>query len=565
MRRHFLHVLASMTASLIAFGMSGAAVGQAAPQGIVPGAPSPSPADMFGELFDRVQRSRLFPDSKTFVDAVPRRSPAEIMNAYRRERPVGADALRAFVLREFELPAAPAPVSLPQLPLRAHIAALWPDLTRPPLLPPPYASALPLSHRYVVPGGRFREIYYWDSYFTMLGLVRDRHRMEAESTVRDFADMLARYGHVPNGSRTYYLSRSQPPFLFLMVGLLSGDRVGAYARYLDALRTEHRFWMSGSDAVRPGEAAGHVVRLANGEMLNRYWDTRATPREESYAEDVALAAGTMRAPADVYRDIRAAAESGWDFSTRWFADGDHFATIQTTSLVPVDLNALLYGLERAIAQGCGRRHDTACVREYAGQADRRRRAIVRYLWDAQDGAFEDFDWRTARRTGRLTAATLMPLFVGMADRAQADRVAATVADRLMRLGGLATTTVHGGQQWDEPNGWAPLQWIAVTGLDRYGHRDLADTIAVRWVRTVSGVYACTGRLVEKYDVDTGLPGHGGEYPVQDGFGWTNGVTRALLERPAVSGSSSKAAATCPGQAADLHTAPLPTAAPEPSH
>jgi alpha,alpha-trehalase len=493
----------------------------------------PSPADLFGALFVRVQTLRLFPDGKTFTDAVPRRAPAAIMAAYRREQPEDAAALRRFVLREFTLPPVPPSVTIPPLPLRAHIAALWPHLTRPPLVPPPYASALALPQPYVVPGGRFREIYYWDSYFTMLGLIRDGHQGDATAMVDTFADLLRRYGHVPNGSRSYYLSRSQPPFLYLMVGLLSADPSDSYARYLDALRTEHRFWMAGAETLRPGTAQGHVVRLADGALLNRYWDARDTPREESFAEDVALAKNTGRPPQAVYRDIRAAAESGWDFSSRWFADGRRFATIQTTALAPVDLNSLLLGLEQAIAQGCRRRGDLPCARDFTRQAQARADAIATHLWDPAAGAYQDLDWRTGRRTGRLTAATLMPLFVGTASPAQARQVAATVAARLLRPGGVATTTVATGQQWDEPNGWAPLQWIAVAGLDRYGEQTLADTIATRWVATVSGVFACTGRLVEKYDVDTGGAGGGGEYPVQDGFGWTNGVTRALLDRAAV--------------------------------
>lgn len=495
-----------------------------------PPAATPSPADLFGELFVRVQTLRLFPDGKTFADAVPRRAPAAIMAAYRRERPLDAAALRRFVLREFALPKSRATVTIPPLPVREHIAALWPQLTRPPLAPPPYASALALPHGYVVPGGRFREIYYWDSYFTMLGLVRDGHTADATAMVDNFADMLRRYGHVPNGSRSYYLSRSQPPFLYLMVGLLSEDKPTAYARYLDALRTEHRFWMQGAATLRPGSATAHVVRLADGAVLNRYWDARDTPREESYAEDVALAARTGRSPRTVYRDIRAAAESGWDFSSRWFADGRTFATIRTTALAPVDLNSLLFGLEQAIAQGCARRRDAVCARDFDRQAKARAAAIATHLWDPAASAYEDLDWRTGRRTGQLTAATLMPLFVGTASRDQAKAVAKTVSTRLLRRGGIATTTVATPQQWDEPNGWAPLQWIAVAGLDRYDERALADTIAARWVATVSGVFACTGRLVEKYDVDTGGAGGGGEYPVQDGFGWTNGVTRALLDR-----------------------------------
>lgn len=497
---------------------------------ISPVAATRSPADLFTDLFVQVQTLQVFPDSKTFADAVPRRMPSAIMAAYRREQPADRDALRRFVLREFVLPSTPAPIKIPPLPLRAHIAALWPHLTRQPLVAPRDGSALSLPYRYVVPGGRFREIYYWDSYFTMLGLVRDGHLADATAMVDNFADMLRRYGHVPNGSRSYYLSRSQPPFLYLMVGLLSADKPAAYARYLDALRTEHRFWMAGATSLHPGTASEHVVRLKDGALLNRYWDSRSTPREEAYVEDIRLAATAQRPPAAVYRDIRAAAESGWDFSSRWFADGRRFATIRTTSLAPVDLNSLMFGMEQAISAGCARQRDHACERAFAQQAARRARAIAGHLWNPAVGVYEDLNWQSDSRTGQVTAATLMPLFVGLATPDEAKQVAATVTARLLRPGGLATTTRATQQQWDEPNGWAPLQWIAVAGLDRYGERDLAQTIAIRWVTTVSGVFACTGRLVEKYDVDTGSAGGGGEYPVQDGFGWTNGVTRALLDR-----------------------------------
>jgi len=503
----------------------------ATPAATASSASSASPADLFGELFVRVQQERLFPDSKTFVDAVPLRQPAAILDAYRRERPDDTAALRLFVSREFTLPAPRPALALPPLPLREHIAALWPHLVRPPLTPPPFSSALPLARPFIVPGGRYQEIYYWDSYFTMLGFLRDGRSADVAGLVDNFADLLARYGHIPNGTRTYYLSRSQPPFFYQMVALTSpADPAAADARYLDALLTEHRYWMAGAANVRPGTAAQHVVRLADGTLLNRYWDARATPREESYREDVATAAESGRPADEVYRDLRAAAESGWDFSSRWLADGRHLTTIETTALVPVDLNALLYGLERAIAAGCARRGDRGCAADFERRAAARAAAIRRYLWNDAAGAFVDRYWASDRLSDRLTIATTMPLYVGLATSAQADRVARTVEARLLRRGGVATTTTATGQQWDEPNGWAPLQWIAIQGLDRYGHVRLADMIAGRWVRTVSLVYRRDGRLVEKYDVDTGRPGGGGEYPVQDGFGWTNGVTRALLDR-----------------------------------
>lgn len=266
-------------------------------------------------------------------------------------------------------------------------------------------------------------------------------------------------------------------------------------------------------------------------MLNRYWDDEDRPRDEAYREDVELAGMTARPPAELYRDIRAAAESGWDFGSRWFADGRTRARIDTTAILPIDLNSLLFGLERAIGAGCGRQGDQACAHRFAVLAQQRRVAIDRYLWSAQADSYMDYDWTARRPTGRLSAAIFYPLFAGLASPAQAAAVAHRAILELLRPGGIVTTPVRTGEQWDAPNGWAPLQWIAVSGLNRYGQFSLAATIACRWVANVQQAYAVTGRLVEKYDVeDPGTSGGGGEYPAQDGFGWTNGVTEHLLAR-----------------------------------
>jgi alpha,alpha-trehalase len=515
-----------------------------------------APAAIFGKLYADVELAGIFPDSKTFADAVPRRPPAQILADYRPG--LSKDDLRAFVARNFDLPAQvePAPPTAARLPLAAHIAALWPVLARPPLAARPYSSQLSLNYPYVVPGGRFREVYYWDSYFTALGLMDDGRQDLARGLVNNFADLTRRYGHVPNGARTYYLSRSQPPVFFLMTGLLSSrDPAAGYARYLPALRQEYRYWMQGEDHVRAGHAIRNVVRLKDGSLLNRYWDASNTPRDESYREDVALAASSGRPAPALYLDIRAAAESGWDFSSRWLADGRSLASLETTAIVPVDLNSLLFGMERAIAEGCGRAREFTCRREFTARAERRRRAIDRYLWDNAHGEYLDFDWGTDHSLDRPSAAMLFPLFVGAASDQQAGQVAREVRSQLLGQGGLRTTTVRTGQQWDAPNGWAPLQWIAVEGLRRYGHAGLAREIAIRWIATVSRTYRETGKLLEKYDVDEIRPGGGGEYPLQDGFGWTNGVTRALLsaypsrnDAPAGSSTAREAAAAATKQA-----------------
>ena len=319
----------------------------------------------------------------------------------------------------------------------------------------------------MVPGGRFREMYYWDSYFTMLGLAESGRRDLVTDMVRDFAYLIDTYGHVPNGARTYYLSRSQPPFFFAMVGLTSpGDPAAAFAHYLPQLRREYAFWMEGEQGLRPHTSHRHVVAMPDGSVLNRFWDDRDTPRDESYREDTELARTSGRPAPQLFRDIRAAAESGWDFGSRWFADGHTRATMDTTEIVPVDLNSLLFGLENAIHAGCARSGDTACALEFERRAAARRRSVDRYLWDAPKGAYLDYRWTKSTRMPAVSAATLYPLFVSLASKPEAAAVANIAARELLKAGGIVTTTLETGQQWDSPNGWAPLQWIAVSGIAR---------------------------------------------------------------------------------------------------
>lgn len=490
-----------------------------------------TPAELFGELFVAVQTSSVFEDSKTFVDTVPREEPAEILRRYRAQRAQSSFDLASFVRSHFQVPEQVA--SDYQTPrgrdVREHIDQLWEVLTRAPIDEPVYSSRLPLPHRYVVPGGRFREIYYWDSYFTMVGLHESGRHDLIRNMVDNFAHLIDAYGHIPNGNRTYYLSRSQPPFFAAMVELEAAiDGREVLRKRLPQLRREYEYWMEGAEQLAPNTAHRRVVRLQDGAVLNRYWDDRDTPREESYREDVATAQAATRPHAEVYRNLRAAAESGWDFSSRWLGDGSTLATIRTVEIIPVDLNSLLYQLESTLADACEVQRDRACVNDMTARAQRRRQAMLQYFWNDSAGAFTDYDWVNRKPLAHVTAATVYPLFFHVAEPAHAAAVARTIRSSLLAPHGLATTTVRTGQQWDAPNGWAPLQWLAIIGLRHYDEHALAGVIAQRWVAKNLQVYRDTGKLVEKYDVSGTGAGGGGEYPLQDGFGWTNGVLRKLL-------------------------------------
>lgn len=491
----------------------------------MPKATEQSPQQIYGSLLAAVQERRIFIDGKTFVDAVPKRPVADIMTDFYRSSSDDS-ALLGFVEENFDMPrrAETYVPTKPAPPLRMHIRALWPQLARDPSLGVPNSSALPVNHRHMVPGGRFREIYYWDSYFTMLGLLRDGEIDLATGILDTMTDLIESYGYVPNGARTYYLGRSQPPIFHMMVTLLADKQPDGFARRLAAMKREYAWWMDGVEDLAPGERTKRVARLADGAVLNRYWDPHDTPRDESWREDVETASHTRRPAPEVYRDLRAAAESGWDFSSRWL-DGTDLSSIRTTAIAPIDLNSFLYSLECTIAAS-----GDADAAIYAERATQRRHAMHRHLWHADGGYFADFDLDANTIRPAATAATLAPLLVGLASDAQAEATAQYTHVNLFAPGGLRTTIMESGQQWDKPNGWAPLQWIAVMGLRRYGHDDLAKAIANRWIATVDATYVRTGLLFEKYDVENLTPGEGGEYAPQVGFGWTNGVTADLIDR-----------------------------------
>ncbi|SAK66985.1 alpha,alpha-trehalase TreA [Caballeronia ptereochthonis] len=494
----------------------------------------PPPSELYGDLFVAVQTQGIYPDQKTFVDATPKMDPAQIVQAYHQQMTVPGFSLAAFVAQYFTPPTDQSITPPPNQSLREHIDWLWPELTRLTTTAnvPPNSSLIPMPKSYVVPGGRFREGYYWDTYFTMLGLQEAGREDLVDNMLDNFAYLIDTIGHIPNGNRTYYVSRSQPPFFSYMVELAAQKEGGrVYQKYLPQLRREYGYWMQGANTLQAGGAVRNVVMLPDKTVLNRYWDERDTPRDESYSEDVNTAKQVTDRPAnEVYRDLRAAAESGWDFSSRWFGDNQTLTTIRTTSIIPVDLNSLMFHLETTIAIGCGEARDFGCVGEFVGRAAKRAIAINKYLWN-KNGYYGDYDWKLGQPRNNPSAAMLYPLFAGAAWPDRAHTTANTVEAILLKPGGLVTTTFNTTQQWDAPNGWAPLHWIAVQSLKRYGRGDLAQQIGTRFLADVNNVYATQQKLVEKYVVEgagTG-GGGGGEYPLQDGFGWTNGVTLKLLD------------------------------------
>jgi alpha,alpha-trehalase len=494
-----------------------------------------TPDKIYGDLFVEVQMQKIFPDGKTFVDCIPKRKPADIMYDYGIQKGPNFN-LKKFVEDNFDIPQSVTANFKTDTTdnVVTHIKKLWPALKRNPDKEVEGSSLLPLPYPYIVPGGRFREIYYWDSYFTMLGLKESGEIKILQDMVSNFAFLIETYGHIPNGNRTYYLGRSQPPFFSCMVELLAGIQGDSiYQHFLPAMEMEYAFWMDGADKLKSGDAYRRVVRLKNGDLLNRYWDDSMVPRQESWREDYLTAEKSGRNKIEMYKHLRAGAESGIDFGSRWFADDKMITTIQTTDILPVDLNSLMYHMEWIIAKARQINGDYEGARLFRERAQKRSEGIDKYFWNKEMSFYTDYQFKTQTQLNNITPAGLYPFcfvnehpdymsFLGK-------KVAAVLKSKLLRDGGFVTSEYNTGEQWDAPNGWAPLEWMMIWGLDRCGQKNLAALAAKRWIKLNILVYKNTGKLMEKYNVtDIKKEAGGGEYGGQDGFGWTNGVLLKLI-------------------------------------
>ena len=490
------------------------------------------PNIVFGDVFYTLLKSGIWKDDKVVADLIPITEPEIIIKEFNTLKSQENFDLQEFVQKHFTYQnendlsfQSDFSKSIDQ-----HIEDLWSILERDADTYIKGSSLIPLPHPYIVPGGRFNEIYYWDSYFTMLGLNVSGKFSLIENMVNNFAWLIENLGFIPNGNRTYFLGRSQPPFFSLMVTLLAdikGKKI--LGTYLNHLVKEYKFWMEGQHMLFGGQAHKRVVNH-HGHILNRYWDDHAGPRPEMWATDSKHAEPLSdQESKEFFTNVRAACESGWDFSTRWFKDRGNILTIRTTDILPIDLNCLLWHLEYTIAQSCHSIGDLDMAKVFSGKANKRKAAILEVFWSPGDGFFKDVELSTGLPTDSMTLAAMYPLFFSLANADQALKTMKTIKNQFLVDGGVQTSLIHSGQQWDAPNGWAPLQWITIIGLRNYSFNTLADAIKNNWLTLNEKIYRNTGKMLEKYNVvDPDLETGGGEYPVQDGFGWTNGVFLSLI-------------------------------------
>jgi alpha,alpha-trehalase len=437
------------------------------------------------------------------------------------------------------------------------------------------AGLLYLPNPYVVPGGRFNEMYGWDSYFIVIGLEADHREALAKGMVDNFLFEIEHYGAVLNANRTYYLTRSQPPFLTSMIRAVYENPASFPAT--PAGRTEARAWLERAYTLAQKDYTTwtRAEHKAGTTGLARYFDYGVGPVPEesddsTYYPDVirwlvahagqgegflvkaeehpnaaeaarlketscdvhatvvcerAWAAG-YRLSRDFYLGDRAMRESGVDPGFRFGPfDG------ATHHYAPVCLNSLLYRYERDLAH-------FAYVLARPGEAPRwdraakaRNAAIHRYLWRAKEGVFADYDFVHAKASSYAYVTSLYPLWAGVATREEAKQVVEKLS-LFERPGGLSMSNFNSGLQWDEPFGWAPTNWVSVAGLEAMGFREDARRIARDFDATIDAGFAKDGTIREKFNVVSGSSNvqvTAGYKSNEIGFGWSNAVYLKMKE------------------------------------
>lgn len=389
---------------------------------------------------------------------------------------------------------------------RQYIANYWQKLER--YHPKDDETLLGLPKPYLVPAYEeghsfdFNEMYYWDSYFMVQGLFDDPHKELVMGILENLVSMERRFKIIPNASRTYLMGRSQPPlltsFIFDIYDRYQPDQKWLATNIAAALEEYQTVWLG---KTKPNERM--VYR-----SLSRYYDI-------NYLNDLAEA------------------ESGWDMTPRF--------NRKALQYLPVDLNSLLYKYETDFARAAEILGDPVEMERWQKAAQHRKDTINELMWSSSRNFYYDYNYVKERRGTVTSLAGFYPLWAGLADATQAKRMLATLR-KFEEKGGLATTDQQFNQrlpgqlpgslptQWAYPNGWAPLHYIVIRGLERYGYHEDAQRIAFKWLHTNLDWFNRNGVFLEKYNVvNPDKPPAKGVYPSQTGFGWTNAVFERLCQ------------------------------------
>lgn len=520
------------------------------------------------DLLHYVQLAGLYNDSKTFVD-LPLRQEENITLAdfedllNKTDRNPTKHQIRNFVLEYFDEKSEGeliewTPTDFKDNPeflnnicdkqLRQYaseINGIWPTLgrkVRPEVLNKPNQfSLMPVTHGFIIPGGRFKEIYYWDAYWIIEGLLISGMEETAKGMIENLIELLEKFGKIPNGSRWYYQERSQPPLLSAMMELYY-EKTGNkefLAKHIKSLEKEMNYWLDTQTVNFKKDNKMYT--------LLRYFAPSKGPRPESYYEDYtdAQTLDSREDHTEFYIDIKSAAESGWDFSTRWFVspEGDNsgnLTNIHTRYIIPVDLNAIF---ANALENTANFRAILNYPREAAmwtSKAEKWKYCIEKVLWHEKDGIWYDYDMNNEKHRQYFYPSNVAPLWRNAVPEALVKKHAPKVLNYLNVSqgldfpGGIPASLARSGEQWDFPNVWPPEVSIVIKALENMNTNEgsqLAFQLAQNWVRICYKSFNESKQMFEKYDAE--IPGNfggGGEYNVQAGFGWSNGVVLEFLNR-----------------------------------
>lgn len=398
------------------------------------------------------------------------------------------------------------------------------------------STLLNLPHPFIIPGGRFREYYYWDTYWILEGLLVSKMFTTASNVVKNFIAIIEEYGYIPNGTRKYYLYRSEPPYFMLMLLKLLDIEDGKYNDLvlnegLKAGIKEHNWWMKNRTIN---------VEDKNGKthQLNYYYLTTDYPRPESFKEDfMTFEKQHERSEVTIYTNLKSGAESGWDFSSRWLVDPHKIETIRASEQIPVDLNALLYKNERILHTLLLRKGEESEAAKYLEFSKKRSEAMNSVLWNSKEMCWMDYLYKEkAFVSGKFYFSNIMPLVyeIDVPDKSKSeyDILKKYSKELFGYVGGIPVSSDTGevsGQQWDYPNVWAPHQHMMVEYLLRIKENEMAFHVAKSFFNSVFSGYKKSKMFFEKYDCNKlGYTGGGGEYLPQAGFGWTNGAILSFM-------------------------------------
>ncbi|KAK2587703.1 hypothetical protein KPH14_003818 [Odynerus spinipes] len=530
--------------------------------------PPPCSSNIYchGELLHKIQMASIYADSKTFVDMKMKNSPEKTLALFREfmnrtdEMPTRSQ-IEKFVNETFD-PAGSEfedwdPIDWKANPkflnrildpelrkFASDLNQIWKMLGRKMKddvkLNQDRYSIIYVPHPVIVPGGRFREFYYWDSYWIIKGLLLSEMYQTARGMLTNFAMIVDKIGFIPNGGRIYYTMRSHPPLLIPMVEeyLQVTKDYKWLKEHFWLLEKEFDFWLT--NRTVDVEKDGVKYTLA------RYYEESSGPRPESYREDVQTSQSfrTAEEKDNYYSELKTAAESGWDFSSRWFIlDGTNkgnLTNLKTRCIIPVDLNSIMYRNAVLLAQYSQRMGNATKATYYLKIADDWKKAVTAVLWHDEVGAWLDYDIMNEIKRDYFYPTNVLPLWTHCYDAARKEEFVSKVLKYLeksqimLNVGGIPATLEHSGEQWDYPNAWPPLQYFIIMALnntqDPWAQR-LAYEISERWVRSNYKAFNETHSMFEKYDATvSGGYGSGGEYEVQLGFGWSNGIVMVLLDK-----------------------------------